>query len=70
FVEPIDLANDEHHQGWTGFQKVREVVEETKRRGRDKYITDMDIGSSTLKRISMLCTGEGHFRYGNSAGYC
>ncbi|KAG1786428.1 uncharacterized protein HD556DRAFT_1049417 [Suillus plorans] len=49
FVEPIDLANDEHHQGWTEFQKVGEVVEEMKRRGRDKYITEMGIGSSALQ---------------------
>lgn len=49
FVELIDLANDEHHQGWTEFQKVGEVVEEMRRRGRDKYITEMGIGSSTLK---------------------
>ncbi|KIK48554.1 hypothetical protein CY34DRAFT_798057 [Suillus luteus UH-Slu-Lm8-n1] len=28
FVEPIDLANDEHHQGWSEFRKVGEVVEE------------------------------------------
>ncbi|KAG2116166.1 hypothetical protein DEU56DRAFT_173236 [Suillus clintonianus] len=49
FVEPIDLANDEHRQGWTEFQKVGEVVEEMRRRGRDKYITEMGIGSSVLK---------------------
>ncbi|KAG2144630.1 uncharacterized protein EDB93DRAFT_1104848 [Suillus bovinus] len=49
FVEPIDLANDEHHQGWTEFQKVGEVVEEMRKRGRDKYITEMGIGSSVLK---------------------
>ncbi|KAG1804090.1 hypothetical protein EV424DRAFT_1330855 [Suillus variegatus] len=49
FVEPIDLANDEHHRGWTEFQKVGEVVEEMKRRGRDKYITEMGIGSSALQ---------------------
>ncbi|KAG1750298.1 hypothetical protein EDD22DRAFT_957967 [Suillus occidentalis] len=49
FVEPIDLANDEHHQGWTEFQKVGEVVEEMKRRGKDKYITEMGIGSSASK---------------------
>ncbi|KAG1879645.1 hypothetical protein C8R48DRAFT_801443 [Suillus tomentosus] len=49
FVEPIDLANDKNHQGWTEFQKVGEVVEEMKRRGRDKYITEMGIGSSALQ---------------------
>jgi hypothetical protein len=49
FVEPVDLANDEHHQGWTEFQKVGEVVEEMKRRGKDKYITEMGIGSSAPK---------------------
>jgi acylphosphatase len=49
FVEPTDLSNDEHHQGWSEFQKVGEVVEEMRRRGRDKYITEMGIGSSVLK---------------------
>ncbi|KAG1902693.1 uncharacterized protein F5891DRAFT_978580 [Suillus fuscotomentosus] len=49
FVEPIDLANDKNHRGWTEFQKVGEVVEEMKRRGRDKYITEMGIGSSALQ---------------------
>ncbi|KAG2360506.1 hypothetical protein BDR07DRAFT_1412297 [Suillus spraguei] len=49
FVEPTDMANDEHHQGWSEFQKVGEVVEEMRRRGRDKYITEMGIGSSALK---------------------
>ncbi|KAG1726143.1 hypothetical protein EDB19DRAFT_1897680 [Suillus lakei] len=49
FVEPIDLINDEHRQGWTEFQKVGEVVEEMRRRGRDKYITEMGIGNSALK---------------------
>ncbi|KAG1854561.1 hypothetical protein F4604DRAFT_1591137 [Suillus subluteus] len=49
FVEPIDLTNDENHQGWSEFQKVGEVVEEMRRRGSDKYITEMGIGSSVLK---------------------
>ncbi|KAG1836171.1 hypothetical protein DFJ58DRAFT_669938 [Suillus subalutaceus] len=49
FVEPIDLTNDENYQGWSEFQKVGEVVEEMRRRGSDKYITEMGIGSSVLK---------------------
>jgi hypothetical protein len=49
FVELIDLANHEHQQGWTEFQKVGEVVEEMRRCGRDKYITEMGIGSSALQ---------------------
>ncbi|KAG1854574.1 hypothetical protein F4604DRAFT_2042920 [Suillus subluteus] len=49
FVEPIDLTNDENHQGWSEFQKVGEVVEEMRRCGSDKYITEMGIGSSVLK---------------------
>ncbi|OJA19278.1 hypothetical protein AZE42_04498 [Rhizopogon vesiculosus] len=49
FVEPIDLGSDEHHQSWTEFQKVGEVVEEMKRWGKDRYITEMGIGSLGLK---------------------
>ncbi|KAG2032972.1 hypothetical protein BDR03DRAFT_709565 [Suillus americanus] len=41
FVEPADLANDECHQGRSEFRTVGEVVEEMKRFGRDKYITEM-----------------------------
>jgi hypothetical protein len=37
-----------------------------RRRGRDKYITEMGIGSSVLKWISMLCTGEGHLCHSTS----
>ncbi|KAG2032969.1 hypothetical protein BDR03DRAFT_968589, partial [Suillus americanus] len=47
FVEPTDLANEDH-KGWSEFQKVGEVVEEMRRRGKDKYITEMGIGSSVL----------------------
>lgn len=49
FVEHTDLANDEHHQGWSEFQKVGEVVEEMRRRGKDTYIREMGIGSSALR---------------------
>ncbi|KAG0703700.1 hypothetical protein DFH29DRAFT_803046 [Suillus ampliporus] len=49
FVEPIDLGSDEHCQGWTEFEKVGEVVEEMRRRGRDKYVTEMGIGNAGLR---------------------
>ena len=49
FVEPIDLGSEEHRQSWTEFQKVGEVVEEMRRWGRDRYITEMGIGSLGLK---------------------
>ncbi|KAG1859816.1 hypothetical protein F4604DRAFT_1503814, partial [Suillus subluteus] len=40
FVEPADLANDGCHQGRSEFRSVGEVVEEMRRCGRDKYITE------------------------------
>ncbi|KAG2069766.1 hypothetical protein BDR04DRAFT_1118837 [Suillus decipiens] len=42
FVGPINLANDERHQGYSDFQKTGKVVEEMRRgHGRDKYITEV-----------------------------
>jgi hypothetical protein len=49
FTEPIDLGSDTHCQSWTEFQKIGEVLEEMRRWGRDRYITEMGIGSSGLK---------------------
>jgi len=45
FIELVDLGGDEHQQSWTEFQKVGEVVDEMRGWGREKYVTEMGIGS-------------------------
>jgi len=45
FAGPIDLANDEHYQGWAEFQRAGELVEEI-RHGADEYIIEMGLGNS------------------------
>lgn len=46
FVEPIPQTGNPDTREWSEFEKVGEVVEEMRRRGRESFVVEMGIGSA------------------------
>lgn len=46
FVEPIPQPGNPNSREWLEFEKVGEVVEEMRRRGRESFVVEMGIGSA------------------------